>query len=332
MYADVVDQLQKLVDQQQKSMQEDRQTTAKALDDAQQSFAQSQPTVDQLPAQQQTLAADMQKRLAEINAARAKYSDAAGAVGDGSDETTRKLKEQAASLAASIDLHSKQVADASQSAQRQQEIQEKLAQVASLTQAAKTAEDAYNVKVSDLERAQAAQKAAYAASAEHDALIVRKTPIEKQQDQLLADLSIKQDAVKNSIAPVMITDADIHRATVVDNRMKCAAVTSIPIFLIFSGLILMTIHAASRELPLNALSPSDDGPEPFSLPSYPPNGEPNGAHANGNGSHDEDPNGHSDIEPDVDAEATALNSLSASGDEMDEQDPESQPADAIVQN
>jgi hypothetical protein len=94
----------------------------------------------------------------------------------------------------------------------------------------------------------------------------------------------------------------------------------------------MTIHAASRELPLNALSPSDDGPEPFSLPSYPPNGEPNGAHANGNGSHDEDPNGHSDIEPDVDAEATALNSLSASGDEMDEQDPESQPADAIVQN
>jgi hypothetical protein len=37
--------------------------------------------------------------------------------------------------------------------------------------------------------------------------------------------------------------------------------------LIFGGLVVWTIHLASRELPLNALSPSDDGTEPFSLPS-----------------------------------------------------------------
>ena len=68
-YTEAVDTIQKTLDQQQKTMQEDRESASKALDAAQQSFAQNAPEVDKLPAEQKFLASEMEKRVAEFNAA-----------------------------------------------------------------------------------------------------------------------------------------------------------------------------------------------------------------------------------------------------------------------
>jgi predicted nucleic acid-binding Zn-ribbon protein len=324
-YADLVDQLQKLIDQQQASMKEDRQRTAKALDDAQQAFAGSQPAVNQLPAQQQSLASDMEKRLADISAARAKYSDAASAVGGGTDDATKKLQDQAASIAASIQLHRRQLADASHDAQRQQQIKDKQQQLAQLTQAATDAENACKAKASDLQQAQASLDAAHAAGDELAKLVDQQIPISKQQAQLLADLPSQQENVKTAIQPLLVTDADIHSHVDPDKRMVYSAASIIPICILFGGLILWTIHAASRELPLNALSPSDDGPEPFSLPSLPSNG------SGGNGSSgNESPAGHALIE-ESNGDSEALESLTGASDASSMIEPtEEQPADAVI--
>jgi pSer/pThr/pTyr-binding forkhead associated (FHA) protein/predicted nucleic acid-binding Zn-ribbon protein len=340
-YTTTLDQLQRYIDQQQKSMQEDRLTTAKALDEAQQAFANSQPAVDKLPAEQKSLASDMEKRLADISAARAKYDSAASAAGDGSDDATRKLEDQAASLASSIQLHRKQLADASNNEQLQKEIEQKKAQVASLTKAAADAENAYKGKASDLQQAQQALQFARGAGDELQKLIDQQMPpVEEQQKELLADLKFKQDLVKTSVQPLLITDADIHRQTAPDNRMLYAASSGIPISLVFAALILWTIHTASRELSLNDLSATNDGPEPFSLPS-PTNG------SNGHGSRDER-NGNGDgglngdeaddesIEPMT--MASPMTSLTGSlnegedGEPADAEEIDSRPADAIANN
>jgi chromosome segregation ATPase len=331
-YTDAVDQLQKYLDQQQKAMQEDRQTTAKALDDAQQAFADSQPAVDKLPAEQKSLATGMEERLADINAARAKYSDAASAIGDGGDDTSKKLQEQAASIAASIDAHRKQLADASlknhrgeMEAQRQKEIEEKQAQIATLTKAAADAEAAYTGKENDRQVAEAAMEKARVAGDQLQSLNEQRMGLENQLQQLLGGLKFKQEAVNTSVQPLLITDADIHQRSDPDKRMMYMVSSSVPIGVLFAGLILLTIHGAARELPLNALSPSGEGPEPFSLVSTSNGSEGDSKELD---SHDElegVSNGESNGEP-----IETLNSLTGAANEADAENPrDAQPAESI---
>jgi chromosome segregation ATPase len=317
-YADAISQLQKIVDQQQKSMAEDRQTTAKALEEAQNEFANSQPAVDKLPDEQKSLAADMEKRLADLTTARAKYSEAAAAMDDGQDEETRKLQEQANSIATSIDLHRKQVADSTskQEAQaleskRQKDIADKQTQITQLTQAVADAQAAYNAKVDELQDKQARLDKSRQAGEQLQALSDKQALLQKQIAQLQADLEFKKEAARDSVEPVMITDADIHQHPGLDKRLPYALETSIPLLLLCLGSVFWTIHLASRELPLNALSPTDDDghPEPFSLPS-PAKAGHNGASAGANGVNGHGPQEHANGET-----ATALASLSGSDDD-----------------
>ena len=313
-------------------MQEDRQTTAKALDDAQQAFADSQPAVDKLPAEQKSLATGMEERLADINAARAKYSDAASAIGDGGDDASKKLQEQATSIAASIDAHRKQLADASlknhrgeMEAQRQKEIEDKQAQIATLTKAAADAEAAYTGKENDRQVAEAAMEKARVAGDQLQSLNEQRMGLENQLQQLLGGLKFKQEAVNTSVQPLLITDADIHQRSDPDKRMMYMVSSSVPIGVLFAGLILLTIHGAARELPLNALSPSGEGPEPFSLVSA-----SNGSEGDSKGleSHDElegVSNGEFNGEP-----IETLNSLTGAVNEADAKNPsDAQPAESI---
>src|SRR5262249_19966695 len=74
-YADTVADLQKIIDATQQALALNRKTTESAFQKAQQDFAHSMPAMDKLPAAQKNLATDLEKRLADLNAARSKYSE-----------------------------------------------------------------------------------------------------------------------------------------------------------------------------------------------------------------------------------------------------------------
>jgi pSer/pThr/pTyr-binding forkhead associated (FHA) protein len=331
--ASAVDDVQKIIDEQKRAMEEDRQTTAKALDDAQQEFANSQPAVDQLPADQKSLATQMEARLADLNAARAKYS--AAAVGDGSDDETRKLDEQAASIAASIDLHQKRLSDATlasaQQASSQKAIADKQAQLATLTQAANDAQTAYQAKHGELQVALDNLAKANAAGEKLTALSDQQQQLQQQLTELNKDLSFKQEVVAESVQPLQITDADVTQHLGDDVRLNYELKTAIPLFAIFAFFSFLSYRKAAAEVPLTALTAANsdsEGADTFSLPA-PANGSgSNGQNGGQNGDHHGDENGTNGDDTLHSLSGTAPEELEEEALDTDEEDPRT--ADAIA--
>lgn len=147
-YAEAINQLQQIIDASQKQLADSRKRAEEMIQRVQRSVLAAQPPAQRLPAEQQALAVELEKRLEELNAARREYADA---VQNGQEsEPAKVIAEDIATLQNRIDERTRQLTAArNQQAGEQDELarlqamERKRAQLAEAQQAESTAREAY---------------------------------------------------------------------------------------------------------------------------------------------------------------------------------------------
>lgn len=157
-YAEAINQLQQIIDAGQKQLADSRQRTEEMLQKVQRSVLAAQPPPQRLPAEQQALAAELEKRLDELNQARKQYADA---VQNGQEsEPARMIAEDIATLQSRIDQRTRELAQAQAKQAGEQEelerlraVEQKRAQLTEAQQAESSAREAYFQKSKQLQSA-----------------------------------------------------------------------------------------------------------------------------------------------------------------------------------
>ena len=318
--AATIEQLQQFADATRKDIEDARKRTDAMLEEWQKTFVNSQ-SVEKMPEAQKQVAAGMEKRLSDINAARAKYNEvmsAAGAAAD--DDSTRGLRQQIASLTASIETRQKELNDATSKAQqalaargREEAVAQKETELASLKEAENNARQAYQNKEKELRDQQATAEGARASADQLIEVQRKKQGIER----VLPDLKLNEPRLKKAadeaVEPMPFKpEYDVAKVGGSDNSRQIWTVASAgAVFVIFAGLILLTLHGAARELSVvdletslpprapavmisDAADPDETAPagdfDDDELASAGSNGtpHPSPATSNGQGGHDDD--------------------------------------------
>ncbi|HMB96742.1 MAG TPA: hypothetical protein VKK61_11935, partial [Tepidisphaeraceae bacterium] len=259
-YADAIDQLQVIIDSTKKNIDEDRKKTEQVLTSLQASF-NSQVTIEKLPQEQKQLAASLQKQLTEINAARQEYNTAIDITATDPDT---QLKSQITTLQAAIEAHRKQLADTNLKQLQNQQDQKRLAAVNvkqvelnKLNGAEAAAKQAYFEKHKQLRDAQAQRDDATANSEKLNGMISRKDNLQRSLEAMLAGVENKQREVNRVVEPIKPTDADITIKRGEDRRLAYTMIGGGLILVIFTGLILWTLHTAAIHAPATSLQSAD---------------------------------------------------------------------------
>ncbi len=260
-YADAVQQLQVIIDSTRKNIDEDRKRTETLLTTLQKGFTSSQPAVEKLPDEQKQLAAALQKQLVEINTARQQYNQTVDA---GAADSDSQLKGQMATLQAGIEARRKQLEEENLKNLKSQQEQTRLAAVDSkqeelskVNQAETAARQAYFAKHKELRDAQALVADASASSEKLDEKMRQKDVIQRGLQAKNEDVENKQREVNRAVEPIKPTDNDIVVTRGQDRRAVYIGSSAAAIFLIFTGLILWTLHTASIVAPRHSLQAAD---------------------------------------------------------------------------
>jgi pSer/pThr/pTyr-binding forkhead associated (FHA) protein len=298
LYADVIKQLQVVIDSTKQNIEEDRKKTETLLTSLQTSFTSSQ-SIEKLPEEQKQLAASLQQQLKQINDARGKYNNAIDTTAADPDAD---LKKQIASLQAMIESRRHELADQNlKNLQSQQEqnrltaIDAKNAELAKLNQAENDARQAYFAKHKELRDAQTLLADAKANAEKLDALIRQKEIADISLKAGVQQLDNKKREVNSAVEPLEPSEADVSVRHGEDRRVIYSAFSCGGILAIFMGLILWTMHTASVEAPGVSISGSISEARPVT-PVDPLAPDAVGAAAalpgsNGNGSSTEKTNG-----------------------------------------
>jgi len=131
-YADVVAQLQQLIETRRQNLQDDRAAAEKALASVQDQLQQSQPSDQTISPEQKALANDLQKGLAQVGDARRHYAEASASAEN--DDAARKLADDRQQLIASIATRKLALAAIAQQELRTRNRQEEEAHLAALRQ------------------------------------------------------------------------------------------------------------------------------------------------------------------------------------------------------
>jgi pSer/pThr/pTyr-binding forkhead associated (FHA) protein len=278
-YADAIQQLQVIIDSTKKNIDEDRAKTEQLLTSLQQSFT-SKETIEKLPQEQKDLAAALQKQLAEINAARQQYNEAADA---GAADADAQIKTQITTLQAGIEARRKQIADDNlkqlkdqQDHQRLAMIETKQAELQKLTDAETNAKQAYFAKHKEWRDAQSLSDDAKANEDKRNGLILQKGIVERSHTACVAQVEIKQLEVNRAVEPIMPGDNDITINRGEDRRLAYTLISGGLILVIFTGLILWTLHTAAIEAPFSFHHTAEIGdlgksdPQGMPMPLNPP--------------------------------------------------------------
>ena len=137
------------------------------------------------------------------------------------------------------------------------------AELPKLQQAVTDAKNASFAADAELQNARHAVDQASAAMDLVNSQINAQIQLKSQLEQLKAQVQSRADDVRTSIEPVAVADNDIRRQLGQDNRVLYGGISSASILLLAGVLIMMQIHAANQELPLNAMDPADDAVDPF---------------------------------------------------------------------
>ena len=217
-YADTIGQIQKQIDAAQKTLDEDRKHTMAAMDDMQATFTQKQP--QQLPPDQQQLAAEMGKRLADVTDARKQYTSVTDAASKQADEEVRALQISASQLASKVEARKQQLGTTTDPAippapqgPSPQEFAKAVDQKsAELTAAEKTRDDsqaAYAAAADKLTKLDARIVEARNAGQQRDSFLAERDRLQKELDTDNDALKQKKDQAAAAVAPIAPTNADI---------------------------------------------------------------------------------------------------------------------------
>ena len=161
-------------------------------------------------------------------------------------------------------------------------IETKQLALAKLEETDTAAREAYFAKHKELRDAQAAVAEAKASAEKLDALIRQKDVVQRSLEASRAQLENKQREVNRAVEPVKPTENDVTIKRGEDRRLLYTLVSGGVILVVFTGLILWTLHTASIEAPAVRLHAADlrpmtiqvtglaNPPAPNPLPASPP--------------------------------------------------------------
>lgn len=268
-YADAISQLQKIIDATQQNVEDDRKRTDQVLTELQKGFTNS-TAVARLPDAQKSVAAGLEQRLADINAARQQYSAAMSTAGSSEDdETTKAMRTQVASIQASIDARRKQLADATAktSAHQQQQshadlMAAKEKEVLDKTQAENTARQMFTNKERELREAQALAETVRGNEDRLRQLQSDKAMVDRQVADARNNEALMKEKAEHAVKPVPIDNNDVTSNPGADHRWVYALASCSAIFLAFAVMIVITLHGAAQEMSLASLPRAVPPPPP----------------------------------------------------------------------
>jgi hypothetical protein len=279
-YADAIDQLQKIINDQQRGIDNDRKRTEAVLEEMQAAFTKSQPAVEKMPEAQKQLAVTLEKELANVNAARRQYTAAADAATAASDEDVKKMEASAAALATKIESRRKElaaqaakVATAEQEQTRVKAVKDRQADLVAAQTKELEAQKAWGAARTALREMESLETEAREAGERRDAHAAERVDAEKELAAQLRQLELKTAEAKRTVEPIAPTEADVE-VTIHDPRPTYALAGVGGVVAVFTLLILFTAGgsgaAADDAPPIADLSPFDARPTPMPVPR--PNG------------------------------------------------------------
>ncbi len=251
LYADAISQLQKIIDDTKKGIEDDRKESANMLEQLRVAFANNQPTTQKLPVDQKVLAQELQTRLSAVEEARKQYTDAAELANAQADDDIRLMEQNADSLAAKIAARQRELAaerdknyglltpDQQQAllAKKQQE----LSQAQTAQASARAAYDAAKQKLAD---ANARLQAAQDAGEKRNALMQIYDERGKELAQVSSQLEMKQQLANARAIPVAPTDADVTIVTQTSPRHRLQYMLASTGAMTAIFVVLMVLNAA----------------------------------------------------------------------------------------
>jgi pSer/pThr/pTyr-binding forkhead associated (FHA) protein len=254
-YNEMITGLQKLIDQKSHTIDAERRKIDERLAELKSSFNKSAPAVEKLPAEQKELASAMQDRLSQLDAARRQYAEAANTSAADADSSVKSLKEQLQTIQTNIEVRKKQIL-ASANKPSQQDLAAAIAQqqalVKQLEAARNTARETFENNQTNLQKENAIEKEAEAASQRLEDSIVKLDQVQKLLDQNKAEWDQKNAEANSTVEPVEPTpDSVVMLGDPVKERRNAIVTyggfSSLGIFVVFAGWIMLTLLGAARE-------------------------------------------------------------------------------------
>ena len=253
-YNDFITGLQQMIDQKQRSINEEKQKTDEKLASLRQSFNKSATGVQNLPAEQKELATTMRDKLAAIDAARKQYAEASDAAAADADTNIKQISDDLQTLQTNIEARKKQLAAANTPERlaaadndRQAQLAAQTKTVDDLTQALASAKTAYDAKHAEFAAKSSAFAVAQIADQKLNAATQQIETIKQTQTLNNLQLATKKDQADRAVEPIEPTAADVKALdNPVDNRFAIAGFSSLGIFVLFAVGIVFTILSAVR--------------------------------------------------------------------------------------
>jgi chromosome segregation ATPase len=279
-YSDTISELQKFIDAGKKRLADTRKRTDQTLDTLQQTLAQAQSGLSKLPEEQKQLAAKLEQRVAEINAARKQYAAAVDSQSgtetagenDQAGTETRRLQGQVAALQTKIDDYQRELAAANRKSltgQQEQALQEAKEQKQAGLQAAQKAEDAARTAyMASWQQLRETELAVADAQKYRQDLARKKVDREAAQSAVTTLAQQRTDAQGQLDAlSVPLPPGEVAAIQTQDPRQSYIAISVGGIAVVFTFLILLTFLGSTEadlvlpEVPIQPFAPlHGDGP------------------------------------------------------------------------
>jgi pSer/pThr/pTyr-binding forkhead associated (FHA) protein len=243
------DRVRQYIEATRRDMEEDRRQTDATLASLQSQFAAG-AGVERLPQEQRELAADLEKRLGELNQARAEYAaiDEAGLLPDEDDlQKIARLEQELKTRQREVAERKAREEQITREKQREGAlvaVQERLNRARELEIAAR---DAFFDKSKFLEQLQSQLAEARIAGERLERAIGERDTARRQLEILQGQLSIKQRNVNESVEPIEMAEQDVRMIEGRDHRLAISSAVCGAILLVFLSLIAMTLHGAAKD-------------------------------------------------------------------------------------
>ncbi|HEX8342838.1 MAG TPA: FHA domain-containing protein [Tepidisphaeraceae bacterium] len=249
---EVVNALQRILEQTEDGIQQDRKNIDQALSTAQENFLRNAPAVEKLPEEQKQLAEGIEKRLQAVTEARKSFTTTADAAEAEQAAAEAKLKEEASSLQLAIAAREREVAAAARAEQLRlaaeaikKQIAEKSTELAAVQQAEAAAKTQFAAAQQQVETYDALRKRIAATDARRYEKELEKQRLEGE----ISSASVPIQKARSELAGMIVPEPDFEIITTEqrDRRPTFAAIAGGAVFLGLLVPILQNLRLVARE-------------------------------------------------------------------------------------
>ncbi|MBC7783114.1 MAG: FHA domain-containing protein [Burkholderiales bacterium] len=207
-HAETISSLQSIIEQTEKSIQEDRKHINEALTKSQEEFAKTSPAVAQLPADQKQLAMSIEQRMAAISEARLAYSKTADAADVENAKRDAAAKEKMNAVQNEIQTRKAVVLTAARDEQariaeeaRKKQISEKATALVSLQQSEATLQTRLDATMAEHQKMQEQRRRLVETEQERSEKLAQRNQLELEMRQYRAAIIPKESQLASLVIP-----------------------------------------------------------------------------------------------------------------------------------